>query len=77
MKAVNGLGPVSIRALAAHLGRNYSKVHRDVITLLELRLLARDDLGLEGAPWDAAEIHLAVVGARPDRPHMLRNPQAR
>jgi predicted transcriptional regulator len=63
VEALKGLGPVSIRALAAHLGRNYSNVHRDVTALLDLRLLARDDSGLVSVPWDAVEIHLALDGA--------------
>ena len=59
VQSLKGLGPTSIRALASHLGRNYSNVHRDVTALLELRLLARDDAGLVSVPWDAVEIHLA------------------
>jgi predicted transcriptional regulator len=60
--ALKRLGPVSIRALAKHLERNYSNVHRDVTALLDLRLLARDDAGLISVPWDAVEIRLALDG---------------
>lgn len=60
LESLKALGSVSIRALAAHLGRNYSNVHRDVTALLGLGLLARDDAGLISVPWDAVEIHLAL-----------------
>lgn len=63
VEALKCLGPVSIRALAKHLGRNYSNVHRDVTALLDLRLLARDEAGLVSVPWDSVEIHMSLGGA--------------
>ncbi|MFB1488014.1 MULTISPECIES: hypothetical protein [unclassified Thiocapsa] len=63
VEALKRLGLVSIRALAKHLERNYSNVHRDVTSLLDLRLLARDDAGLIFVPWDVVEIRLALDGA--------------
>jgi predicted transcriptional regulator len=60
LEALKALGSVSIRALAGHLERNYSNVHRDITRLLELGLVARDDAGLVSVPWDAVEIHLAL-----------------
>lgn len=60
VQALKALGPISIRALAGQLGRNYSNVHRDVTALLELRILERDDQGLVLVPWDGLEIHLSL-----------------
>lgn len=63
VQALKSIGPSSIRALAVHLGRNYSNVHGDVTALLDLRILERDNEGLVSVPWDGLEIHLSLERA--------------
>src|SRR5271169_5579939 len=45
-------GSSTIRQLAKNLGRDYSVVHGDVKTLLELGLLATDEENKIFVPWD-------------------------
>jgi predicted transcriptional regulator len=54
-------GPLSVRALAKRLGRDYKNVHTDVARLADLGLIARGDDGRVAVPWDAvrAELRLA------------------
>lgn len=61
VQALKSIGPTSIRALASHLGRNYSNVQGDVTTLLDLRILERGGDGLVSVPWDGLEIHLSLA----------------
>ena len=53
--------PVSIRALATRLGRDYKNVHVDVAALEESGLIAREDRGLLIAPWDVIDTHVRLV----------------
>jgi predicted transcriptional regulator len=53
-------GPSSIRQLAKNLGRDYSVVHGDVKTLLELGLLAKDRYDKVLVPWDELAIELPL-----------------
>lgn len=54
-------GPLSVRALAKRLGRDYKNVHSDVARLAGLALIARGEDGRVSVPWDAvrAELRLA------------------
>lgn len=51
LRAVKALGPVSIYAVAKHLGRNYSNVHADVRRLIEHGLVEKSEDGRVEVPW--------------------------
>ena len=53
--------PVSVRALASRLNRDYKNVHVDVAALEEAGLIARDNSGLLIAPWDVIETRVRLV----------------
>lgn len=53
--------PVTVRALATRLGRDYKNVHVDVAALEEAGLIARNDGGLLIAPWDVIEARVPLV----------------
>ena len=55
-------GPMTVRALAIHLKRDYKNVHADVKLLRQVGLIELDETGKAGVPWDriAAEIQLAA-----------------
>jgi predicted transcriptional regulator len=49
-------GPLSIRALAKALGRDYENVHADVSSLESVGLVERTTDGALNAPWDEIEV---------------------
>ena len=51
MATLRKLGPVSIRALAKALARDYRGVHADVALLTDAGLVTRDDHGKISVPW--------------------------
>src|ERR1700678_4382171 len=51
MATLRKLGPVSIRALAKVLARDYRGVHADVALLTDAGLVTRDDYGKISVPW--------------------------
>ena len=53
-------GTLSIYRLAKETGRNYSNVHADIVRLLELELVSKDDKGRVFVPWDDVEIHASL-----------------
>lgn len=53
--------PVSVRALATRLGRDYKNVHVDVAALEDAGLLTRDNNRLLIAPWDVIEARVRLV----------------
>ena len=55
-------GSLTIRQLAKNLGRDYSVVHGDVKTLLELGLLATDKEKKIFVPWDELAFELPLAG---------------
>ena len=59
--------PVSIRALAKSLQRDYKNVHGDTIALIEAGLVERDTTGQVFTPWDRFEVHLPLQDAPRDR----------
>jgi predicted transcriptional regulator len=61
MKTLRKQGPLSIRALAKHLERNYKNVHADVRALEDVSLLERTEAGTFQAPWDVIDAHLSLV----------------
>jgi len=54
---------LNTRQLAQKLGRDYKNVYQDVIDLVELGLLDKDDKGLLSAPFDEIVIHAPVRDA--------------
>jgi predicted transcriptional regulator len=55
------MGPSSMYALAKVAGRNYSNVHTDVVRLLELGLVEREEDGMVFVPFDAIEIRFPLA----------------
>jgi predicted transcriptional regulator len=62
LKTLRGSGPVSVRALARTLGRDYKNVHTDVKVLQTLGLIERVEEDRIVVPWEAliAELRLAA-----------------
>ena len=54
-------GPLSIRALATRLERNYKNVHTDAKTLAEAGLLEKTGEGTLCVPWDVIDVHLNLA----------------
>jgi predicted transcriptional regulator len=54
-------GPLSVRALAKQLERNYKNVHADVAALEEVDLIVRAKDDLLAAPWDVIDTHMRLV----------------
>lgn len=63
LESLRQVGPCSIRTLATATGRNYSNVHGDIDKLIELNLVERLPDGTVHVPFDAVEIHMALVRA--------------
>ena len=61
LKTLRQKGPLSVRALAATVGRNYKNVHVDTRALEEAGLLERTASGTLQAPWDIIDAHLSLV----------------
>ena len=61
LKALRKQGPMSVRALAKALERDYKNVHVDTAALEEVDLIQRDDDGLVFAPWDVIDAQLRLV----------------
>ena len=60
LDALKKLGPVSIYALAKHLGRNYSNVHTDIGKLLEHGLVEKTPEGKVWVPWEEIQIRVTL-----------------
>jgi predicted transcriptional regulator len=54
-------GPMSIRALADELGRNYKNVHTDVRRLELIGLIGRTKNNKIDVPWDMVEARLMLA----------------
>lgn len=61
MKALRQQGPLSVRALAKQLERDYKNVHADVAALEAVDLIQRSEEGLLVAPWDVIDAHVRLV----------------
>jgi predicted transcriptional regulator len=61
LKSLRQNGPMSVRALAKQLQRDYKNVHTDVSALEEINLIIRTDEDLITAPWDVIDTHLQLV----------------
>jgi predicted transcriptional regulator len=62
LKVLHEIGPVSVRALAAKMKRDYKNVHHDLQVLERVGLVTRSPDGRLMAPWKKiiAEIALAA-----------------
>lgn len=54
-------GPLSIRALAGRLERDYKNVHADVRALEQVDLLIRTEEAQVMVPWDVIDAHLNLA----------------
>ena len=61
LKTLRQQGPMSIRALATGLARDYKNVHADTRALKEVGLLELTESGALQAPWDVIDAHLSLV----------------
>jgi predicted transcriptional regulator len=61
LKALRTNGPMSIRSLASHLGRDYKNVHTDVRRLEQLGLISCTPDEKVEVPWDVVEAQLKLA----------------
>ena len=61
LRSLRQHGPLSVRALAKQLKRDYKNVHRDAGALEDVGLIARTEEGLLVAPWDVIDAHVHLV----------------
>ena len=63
LRNLRARGPLSIRALARTLGRDYRGVHVDVIILVAAGLIGRDEDGRMSVPWSRISAEMALDAA--------------
>ena len=61
LKKLHANGPMSIRALAKDLGRDYKNVHTDVRRLENISLIERTKNNRIKVPWDIVEARLLLA----------------
>jgi predicted transcriptional regulator len=61
LKKLHAIGPMSIRALATDLGRDYKNVHTDVRRLENTGLITRTKNDQIKVPWDIVEARLLLA----------------
>ena len=61
LKVLRQHGPLSVRALAKRLERDYKNVHADASALEAVSLIERTKDRLLCAPWDVIEAHVRLV----------------
>lgn len=61
LKTLHTNGPMSIRALAKALGRDYKNVHKDVRLLESIGLIGRTPDEKIEVPWDVIEARLRLA----------------
>ena len=61
LKKLHANGPMSIRALAKDLGRDYKNVHTDVRRLENISLIERTKNNRIKVPWDIVEACLMLA----------------
>ncbi len=61
LKKLHANGPMSIRALAKDLGRDYKNVHTDVRCLENIGLIGRTKNDQIKVPWDIVEARLLLA----------------
>ena len=61
LKKLHANGPMSIRALANDLNRDYKNVHTDVLRLENVGLIDRSEDDRIRVPWDIVEARLLLA----------------
>lgn len=61
VKKLHANGPMSIRALADDLGRDYKNVHRDVRRMENVTLIGHTEDDRISVPWDNVEARLLLA----------------
>ncbi len=61
LKYLRKKGPLSVRALAQDLERDYKNVHTDTQILIEVGLIERTEKGLLNVPWDVIDTHVRLA----------------
>jgi len=61
LKTLRTKGPMSVRALAMELGRDYKNVHTDVRRLEQIGLIDRNKDDKVRVPWDVVEAKLKLA----------------
>lgn len=61
LKTLRQQGPMSVRAQATILERDYKNVHTDIRALEKVGLLERAEAGTLQAPWNVIDAHLSLV----------------
>ena len=61
LRKLHTRGPMSVRALAKELGRDYKNVHTDVRRLEVAGLIGRSKDSKIEVPWDIVEAHLRLA----------------
>lgn len=61
LKTLHKAGPMSIRSLAAELGRDYKNVHTDVKLMENAGLVDRTENKQVEVPWDIVEARLQLA----------------
>ena len=61
VEALKTAGPLTIYALAKHLGRHYRNVHKDVTVLMEWTVIDKDEDGRVFVPWDEIAVRWPLV----------------
>lgn len=62
LKALCGLGPVSIREAARRVGRDVKAVHGDIAALLKAGVINRTEAGIE-FPYEAVKVEFMLRAA--------------
>ncbi len=62
LEALKTVGPLTIAALAQHLGRHHPVVHQDVTTLMEWTVIDQDEEGRVFVPWDEIDVRWPLIG---------------
>jgi predicted transcriptional regulator len=63
LRAMAGSGPMAIRALARHMGRDVKTVHGDIHALLGAGVVDRTEDGLVVFPYDAVHVDFVLRAA--------------
>lgn len=63
LKALCGVGPVSIREVSRRVERDVKAVHGDVTALLGAGLLQKNDQGLVEFPYEAVKVEFLLEAA--------------
>ncbi len=61
LKTLRQQEPMTVRALADFLNRDYKNVHVDCRALDEVGLLIKTEKGRYKAPWDVIDAHVSLV----------------